>query len=441
MKNNAKRFAREFLFINLVSFTGACIIFLFQFLISKVKELVFLPIKTTPINIVIYLLFILLVSFIEYMLLKKKSYIRKKLNYGSFLSRHRIIDSIIEVIESIFCCLLTFMIALPLGSEGPSVYVGFMVENFFCLLLYKKETTLAHNHFGSMMGYSLAFLNPLAGFFFYFEKKNRRGTSKRMFYQMYLLLTSFAWILLWRYLYGIKDFYHYSLYNPNLSFFSQSRFDFLIFAIPLITMFLSFFYKRCILGLAYFVKANNRCEVAFSLIMTIMTVLPLKFTGMYSYLGFADEIFLSTEELLFEGTLLFFFIRFFWTIFSNDIYYQGGHVIPTFVVGGSIGMVIASLLSKVYPLTREDQSLIIVLAALSFFASVTMNFLTTLSLCLSFGPGSVLIPYMIVPLSMIYITAKLFHRPSLPELLEHVKNINNEVKRSIRYYKAVTKKH
>ena len=206
-------------------------------------------------------------------------------------------------------------------------------------------------------------------------------------------------------------------------------------------MFLSFFYKRCILGLAYFVKANNRCEVAFSLIMTIMTVLPLKFTGMYSYLGFADEIFLSTEELLFEGTLLFFFIRFFWTIFSNDIYYQGGHVIPTFVVGGSIGMVIASLLSKVYPLTREDQSLIIVLAALSFFASVTMNFLTTLSLCLSFGPGSVLIPYMIVPLSMIYITAKLFHRPSLPELLEHVKNINNEVKRSIRYYKAVTKKH
>ena len=104
-------------------------------------------------------------------------------------------------------------------------------------------------------------------------------------------------------------------------------------------------------------------------------------------------------------------------------------------------MVIASLLSKVYPLTREDQSLIIVLAALSFFASVTMNFLTTLSLCLSFGPGSVLIPYMIVPLSMIYITAKLFHRPSLPELLEHVKNINNEVKRSIRYYKAVTKKH
>ena len=54
MKNNAKRFAREFLFINLVSFTGACIIFLFQFLISKVKELVFLPIKTTPINIVIY---------------------------------------------------------------------------------------------------------------------------------------------------------------------------------------------------------------------------------------------------------------------------------------------------------------------------------------------------------------------------------------------------
>ena len=292
-----------------------------------------------------------------------------------------------------------------------------------------------------MMGYSLAFLNPLAGFFFYFEKKNRRGTSKRMFYQMYLLITSFAWILLWRYLYGIKDFYHYSLYNPNLSFFSQSRFDFLIFAIPLITMFLSFFYKRCILGLAYFVKANNRCEVAFSLIMTIMTVLPLKFTGMYSYLGFADEIFLSTEELLFEGTLLFFFIRFFWTIFSNDIYYQGGHVIPTFVVGGSIGMVIASLLSKVYPLTREDQSLIIVLAALSFFASVTMNFLTTLSLCLSFGPGSVLIPYMIVPLSMIYITAKLFHRPSLPELLEHVKNINNEVKRSIRYYKAVTKKH
>ena len=405
-----------------------------------VKELVFLSIEATPLNILIYFLFILLASFVEYILLKKKSHIRKKLNYASFLSNHRMLDCIIEVIESISCCLLTFMIALPLGSEGPSVYVGFMVENFFCLLFYKKETTLAHNHFGSMMGYSLAFLNPLAGFFFYFEKKNRRGTSKRMFYQIYLLCASFAWLLLWRYLYGIKDFYHYSLYNPNLNFFTQRRLDFLIFTIPVITMLLSFFYKRCILGLAYFVKANNRSEIAFSLIMTLMTVLPLKFTGMYSYLGFADEIFLSTEELLFEGTLLFFFIRFFWTVFSNDIYYQGGHVIPNFVVGGSIGMVIASLVSKIIPLTREDQSLIIVLSALSFFASVTMNFLTTLSLCLSFGPVTVLIPYMIVPLSMIYITARLFHRPSLPELLAQVKNINNEMKRSVLYYKALTKK-
>ncbi len=434
-KNKVKSFFIDFLFINLVALTGAGVIFLFQLLISMIKKLVLITVEPTTLNIILYILFILLASFLEYILLKRKKTIRKKLHYLSFLEKHRMLDSVIDVIESIFCCLLTFMIALPLGSEGPSVYIGFMIENFYRLLFYKEETTLDKNRFGSMMGYALAFLNPIAGFFFYFEKKNRRGTSKQMFLQVYLLLVSFAWILLFRYLYGMKDFYLYSLYNRNLEMFSNRYFNLFVLLIPVITLFISFFYKRFIMSLAYYVKANDTSEIFFSIVMALVTVLSLKFTGYDSFIGFSDEIFLSTEELLLDSCLFYFFIRFFWTIFSNDIYYQGGHVIPTFVVGGSIGMVLSSILSSFYPLTREDQSLIIVLSALCFFASVTMNYLTTMALCLSFGPGYILIPYMIIPISIIYMTIRLSHAQSLPDLIKHVKENNDSITRALKYYK------
>ncbi len=439
-KNKVKGFFLDFLFINLVAITGAGIIFLFQLLISMVKKLVLLPVKPTLSNAIIYLVFILLASYIEYLLLKRKKKIRKALHYQDFLENHRMLDSLIEVCESILCCLLTFLIALPLGSEGPSVYIGFMIENFYRLLIYKHETTLQKNRFGSMMGYSLAFLNPIAGFFFYFEKKNRRGTSKQMFFQVYLLLVSFAWILLFRYLYGMKDFYLYSLYNKDLEAFSNKYFNLFVLLIPSVTLFVSFFYKRFIMSLAYFVKANDKSEVFFSVFMALVTVMALKFTGNDSFVGFSDEIFLSAEELVLSSCLFYFFIRFFWTIFSNDIYYQGGHVIPTFVVGGSIGMVLASLLSTFYPLTRADESLIIVLSALSFFASVTMNYLTTMALCLSFGPGYLLIPYMVIPISIIYIIIHLSHAKSLPDLIKHVKENNDSIERSIKYYKVLSRK-
>ncbi len=440
-KNKVKSFAIDFLFINLVALTGASIIFLFQILISIVKEFVVIPVKPTWFNALLYIAFILIASYIEYLLLKKKKRIRNKLHYAQFFENHRMIDCIVEVTESILCCLLTFLIALPLGSEGPSVYIGFMIENFYRLLFYKEETSLSKNRFGSMMGYSLAFLNPVAGFFFYFEKKNRRGTSKQMFLQVYLLLVSFLWILLFRYLYGIKDFYLYSLFNRNLEPFSQKNFNLIVLLIPVLTLSVSFLYKRFIMSLAYFVKANDRSEILFSVVMAIVTVMSLKFTGNDSFIGFSDEIFLSSEELLLGSCLFYFFIRFFWTIFSNDIYYQGGHVIPTFVVGGSIGMVLSSVLSSFYPLTREDQSLIIVLCALSFFASVTMNYLTTMALCFSFGPGYLLIPYMIIPISIIYISIKLTHARSLPDLIKHVKENNNIITRSVRYYKTLSGKN
>ncbi len=440
-KNKVKSFAIDFLFINLVALTGASIIFLFQILISIVKEFVVIPVKPTWFNALLYIAFILMASYIEYLLLKKKKRIRNKLHYAQFFENHRMIDCIVEVTESILCCLLTFLIALPLGSEGPSVYIGFMIENFYRLLFYKEETSLSKNRFGSMMGYSLAFLNPVAGFFFYFEKKNRRGTSKQMFLQVYLLLVSFLWILLFRYLYGIKDFYLYSLFNRNLEPFSQKNFNLIVLLIPVLTLSVSFLYKRFIMSLAYFVKANDRSEILFSVVMAIVTVMSLKFTGNDSFIGFSDEIFLSSEDLLLGSCLFYFFIRFFWTIFSNDIYYQGGHVIPTFVVGGSIGMVLSSVLSSFYPLTREDASLIIVLCALSFFASVTMNYLTTMALCFSFGPGYLLIPYMIIPISIIYISIKLTHARSLPDLIKHVKENNDIITRSVRYYKTLSGKN
>ncbi len=439
-KQRIKIFFLHFLFLNVMAFTGASLIFLFQYLIGLIKETVFYKIEATWYNFLLYALFILLCSGLEFVLLLRKQRLRKLLHTQKFLLRHPLLSIITDVMESMFCCFLTFLLALPLGSEGPSVYIGFMVENFFVHLLFKKKTTLEHNHYGSMMGYGLAFLNPLAGLCFYFEKKNRRGTTKEIYSQVFLMVVSFLWLLLWRYLYGIKDFYLYGLYNRQIYFFSAPKLHYLLLLIPLLTMTASFFFKRFIVLLSYFVKENETQEVLFSLLMAMVSILSLKFTGNYDMMGFADEIFLSSEEILLLPALVFFFIRFFWTIMNNDVYYLGGHVIPTLVVGGSIGMVLVALISPHYALTYSDRCVILIVSALSFFASVTLNYVTTLALSFSFGPGFILIPYLILPLTMVYLIATFFHRPSLPQLLKKVSTYNHRANRAMLYHKTLTYK-
>lgn len=444
MKKTTKQKIGDFflhlLFLNAMAFTCASLIFLFQYVIALIKETVFLPLEATWYNILLYALFLLLCSAIEFILLLRKKKLRKLLHTDLFFTKHPLIEIITDVIESMFCCFLTFLIALPLGSEGPSVYLGFMVENFFVHLLFKKKTTLEHNHYGSMMGYGLAFLNPLAGLCFYFEKKGRRGTTKEVYSQILLSLLSFGWMLLWRYLYGIQDFYLYGLYNRHIVFFSSPKLIYLLLLIPVITMAASFLFKRFIVLLSYYVKENETQEVLFSVLMALVTILSLKFTGSYDMMGFADEIFLSQEEILLIPALVFFFLRFFWTIMNNDVFYLGGHVIPTLVVGGSIGMVFIALITPHYALTASDRSIILIVSALSFFASVTLNYLTTLALTFSFGPGYILIPYLIIPMTMVYLIAKLFHRPSLPELQKKVLSYNNRANRAMLYYKTLTYK-
>ena len=434
MAKAQKNFFIEFLLINIIAFCGAGIIYAFQYLISIVKELVFYDITFSYFNLFAYFLVIVFISIIEYLLILRKDTIRKKLHIHHYLKTHVQVLTVIDTLESIFCCLLTFIIAIPLGSEGPSVYIGTMIELFFAHIFLEKKVNLSNSRYGSPMGYGLAFMNPLAGFFFYFEKKNNRGNTKQIFYQIYLLIVSFLWIVLWKYLGGTKDFYHYSLYNDDLTFFSSKALLSLIFLIPCITMPLAFVFKRFILRLSYTVKKNDKTNFYFSTIMALVTVLALKFTKNYSYMGFADEIFLSTDFFTLQDALIFLFIRYFWTIFCNDVFYLGGHVIPTFVVGAAIGEVIQAVVENFIPLTTNDKQMIIVLTALLFFSSVTMSFLTTLALSFSFGRGWVILPYLSASIALVYAISYTLRLPSLPDMMKKKSRRYQQVHKYLLYF-------
>lgn len=430
-KKSELSFGKEFLFINAIALFGSIIMFLFQWLINIIKNLVFVDIETTVLTVTLYAFTILFLSILEAFLLDPKYLVAKTAVFSASIKRHPQIQTVLELINSIICCCITFLIALPLGSEGPSVYIGTMIEQYFATWFYRRNIHLKNSQYGSPMGYSLAFLNPFAGFFFYLEKGKSKRTSREFFNQIYLLIVSFGWLLLWRYLSGNETFYLYGLYNPTIERFSSTKDIPLLLAIPFLAMPLATLFKKTVTALRTPLLIDKKFNIIFSTILAIVTVVILRFTRNNALMGFADEVIIEEGFFTLEEAFVFLFIRFIWTALSNDLFYLGGHVIPTLVVGAALGKVLASIFQEPLALTDSDQAFLVVLCSLTFFACVTGSTFTTLALSFSFGPVLILLPSLIYTVGLSMLIFKKHHVLSLPKMIEEEDNRRHRYKRNI----------
>ena len=207
---------RLFLSLTALAFLIALVLCLFQYLISWIEAFLTMELPKTPLAISLYAVGILALSLLEYFLLLPPFYKGNVASMISLIEKERKVPCIKGILSVFLCCLISFLIGVPLGGEGPSVFIGALLAEGLFLWSHNKEEILSEIEVGAGTGYATAFLNPLAGFFYFVEHSKKNRKKKKLFKAGYVLLVSYFLMVLFRFLQGNGDPFHYSLFRNGL---------------------------------------------------------------------------------------------------------------------------------------------------------------------------------------------------------------------------------
>lgn len=371
MTNKSKilRFCSTFLILTLYSFLVSVVFFAF----NKLSGLIFnfINIELNYTFLIPYFLLIVLVLLLEYFLLKLAE---KFVNKG-FIKRHKIIGTILLIILTIVSCCLSFIIGLPFGTEAPSVLIAFILGFLFFNYLnddFKK--------YFPGIGFSIAFLNPLAGLFYSFENFKIKILNKNNLYFVYVLLVSYLFYIF------LNGNYIY-LNFINITSYLEPLYLCFIPIIGIISFILGFLYKNLFYLFRYL---RNKFSFIIFVILTFILIFALKFIS---------NDFVNNGSIFFENILniksiyyllLLVFIRLFLMLFTYNTKLAGGRVIPTLTLGYLFGYLFCYILSYFINLDPSNTIILSITFMVCFYAVVSNNHLTSLAISFSFLPINII---------------------------------------------------
>lgn len=304
------------------------------------------------------------------------------------------------LIVCFLACLCSFAMGLALGGEAPCVYMGALLGAWLSSrLAHKKRHELKEGIvMGAGTGFSLAFMNPLAGFLMQLSLKKHRDHR--------FLLTFLCSCLGYLELGILRGFF---LHLDNLSLFYQGflydgmntsflAFDFaplthcwIFVLIPVAAMLLALVYvytsKYARLYLRKMTPWHHWSMLAVGVLLCFFLRLYLP-----EVLGTGSSLIESSLGICLSGvlySLLLLALRFLLTEVSIAGPFAGGPIVPTLALGALSSALITSLLNFSLSLSDSEILLSCLIGALSFFAFTTKKPLVSLSLLLSFVPGFV----------------------------------------------------
>ena len=131
---------RLFLSLTALAFLIALVLCLFQYLISWIEAFLTMELPKTPLAISLYAIGILALSLLEYFLLLPPFYKGNVASMISLIEKERKVPCIKGILSVFLCCLISFLIGIPLGGEGPSVFIGaLMGEGLFLWTKKRKD--------------------------------------------------------------------------------------------------------------------------------------------------------------------------------------------------------------------------------------------------------------------------------------------------------------
>ena len=425
---------KSFLALSGLSLSIVLVLSLFQYLIAWIEAFLEWGIPSKGWVIFLYALGILFLSLLELRLLTPT------FGKGNVASLHVLLDKgekvpFLKGLSSVFlCCLISFLIGVPLGGEGPSVFIGALLGEGLFLWTRDRKQIYDAIAIGAATGFASAFLNPLSGFFYLVEHhKKERLPLSLLLKGAYVLLLSYFGMVLVRFLEGREDIFHYNLFRSTLLPMSGYEHNLLFLIIPFLAFAFALLFKHAVLAMRNTYKPDERKVFVLSTLFALVFVLSLKFMGHANLLGIGTNLIHEMPSLTIEDAFLFLFLRFVFTGFAFDSFYAGGQVLPTLAVGYLFGLLLSSLLAKPVGLDEQEQTLFSLVTMLAFYASVSDSYWTSLALSFSFGPFQVMVLPALFAILVVYLLDRyLFDTKSLSEMIvEYDRKVNESEPRLV----------
>lgn len=425
---------KSFLALSGLSLSIVLVLSLFQYLIAWIEAFLEWGIPSKGWVIFLYALGILFLSLLELRLLTPT------FGKGNVASLHVLLDKgekvpFLKGLSSVFlCCLISFLIGVPLGGEGPSVFIGALLGEGLFLWTRDRKQIYDVIAIGAATGFASAFLNPLSGFFYLVEHhKKERLPLFLLLKEAYVLLLSYFGMVLVRFLEGREDIFHYNLFRSTLLPMSGYEHNLLFLIIPFLAFAFALLFKHAVLAMRNTYKPDERKVFVLSTLFALVFVLSLKFMGHANLLGIGTNLIHEMPSLTIEDAFLFLFLRFVFTVFAFDSFYAGGQVLPTLAVGYLFGLLLSSLLAKPVGLDEQEQTLFSLVTMLAFYASVSDSYWTSLALSFSFGPFQVMVLPALFAILVVYLLDRyLFDTKSLSEMIvEYDRKVNESEPRLV----------
>ncbi len=274
--------------------------------------------------------------------------------------------------------MLTYLVGIPLGNEGPSVQMGTAVGRGTVKLFSKKHA--AWNRYimtgGASAGFAAATGAPVSGIFFALEEAHRR------FSPMLIMVASTAVIsgsLVMNSLcahFGISPRLFHFAHFPSLP--ANSIWISIVpgIACGFLAGFFTFLYKK--VNVLVTKKLKN---VPFAVKMAAVFLA----TGIFGYaisdcLGSGH----SLIEWIIDGNrswyalVLVLAVRLLLLIFANNVGVTGGLFIPTLAFGAIIGSIISSITVSLGLIPQEYYATVIIISVVSFLSAFVRTPITAI---------------------------------------------------------------
>ncbi|MCR4561860.1 MAG: chloride channel protein [Bacilli bacterium] len=353
--------------------------------------------------IIIFVVGTIAASVLEYFLLDKS------LGKGEVGALHLFYEGkkkwswIFTLLRYIVIYAITYMIGLPLGPEGPSIFLGALIGGGVCYFLSDKgDDDLKGIRLGASAGFAVAYSNPLVGITFYFEEMRKKFELKRFLYLVYLVGISVGFSYLAKYFLSLVSgeeihLYLYELFNDNIWYLDAWP-KYGVLAICIVaSFFVAYAFRFAYEKLEKFKDCKyTKIYVIASIVMAAATCVAIRFTWP-DLLGAGSSRILYLHQYTTPELLAIFGIRFAWTILAFASFYAGGRPIPSLVMGATLGSLIAGSFSSIVPMSDSELMLTELVTMLSFFLFLNKGELklTIIALSFSFGLPWVLGAYVI----------------------------------------------
>lgn len=317
-------------------------------------------------------------------------------------------------------CLCSFTMGLALGGEAPSVFMGAIIFAFvFSFVDDSEERLLRAIRVGAAVGFSLAFMNPIAGVLFSFAPEKWGEGYLKKNHKLFLegILCSLFAYALYGTVKGLIYFQDYQNAFYKAFLFADFQFDLLNTGIASLTHYwvyivmipfalgLGYLFVHSLKGLRGVLWKEKPFTYAISFFGALLLLPLCNYLNPLS-LGTGAKLIEENCLLLEKGWLVFielFFLRLLLTEFSLTSHFQGGNIIPSLGIGMLLGVMFTGALQAMgLSLNEETTRLIAFSFMLAFFSAVSHKQTATFALALSFGPSPSLLLALIPALLTSY---------------------------------------